>query len=166
MTTIEKTIEVSVPVRTAYNQWTQFEQFPRFMEGVKEVQQLDDKHLRWRAEIAGKEVEWTSEITQQVPDQRIGWRSTSGAQNAGSVSFLALADNRTQLTLHMVIDPRVPRSRRAARSASSARASRATSNASRTSSRSAARKRASGAARSTAGTSSARRPAAARAVDA
>ena len=105
MTTIEKTIEVSVPVRTAYNQWTQFEQFPRFMEGVKEVQQLDDKHLRWRAEIAGKEVEWTSEITQQVPDQRIGWRSTSGAQNAGSVSFLALADNRTQLTLHMVIDP-------------------------------------------------------------
>ena len=105
MTTIEKTIEVSVPVRTAYNQWTQFEQFPRFMEGVKEVHQLDDKHLRWRAEIAGKEVEWTSEITQQVPDQRIGWRSTSGAQNAGSVSFLALADNRTQLTLHMVIDP-------------------------------------------------------------
>jgi len=105
MTTIEKTIEVDVPIRTAYNQWTQFEEFPRFMEGVKEVHQLDDKHLHWRAEVLGKDVEWNSEITHQVPDQRISWRSTSGAQNTGSISFLPLTENRTQVTLHMVIDP-------------------------------------------------------------
>jgi uncharacterized membrane protein len=105
MTTIEKTIEVDVPIRTAYNQWTQFEDFPRFMEGVKEVHQLDDKHLHWRAELMGKEVEWNSEITHQVPDQRISWRSTSGAQNTGSISFLPLTENRTQVTLHMVVDP-------------------------------------------------------------
>jgi uncharacterized membrane protein len=108
MTTIEKTIEVDVPIRTAYNQWTQFEEFPRFMEGVKEVHQLDDKHLHWRAEVMGKEVEWNSEITHQVPDQRISWRSTSGAQNTGSISFLPLTENRTQVTLHMVIDPDGP----------------------------------------------------------
>jgi uncharacterized membrane protein len=105
MTTIKKTIEVDVPVRTAYNQWTQFEEFPRFMEGVKEVRQLDDKHLHWRAEVMGKEVEWDSEITHQVPDQRVAWRSTSGADNSGSVAFQPLGQDRTQLTLHMVIDP-------------------------------------------------------------
>ena len=79
MSSIEKNIEVDVPVRTAYNQWTQFEEFPRFMEGVKEVRQLDAKRLHWRAEIGGKELDWTAEITQQLPDERITWRSTSGA---------------------------------------------------------------------------------------
>lgn len=83
MSRIEKSIDINVPVRTAYNQWTQFEEFPRFMEGVKQVQQLDDKHLHWKAEIGGKEKEWNAEIVEQVPDQRIAWRSTSGAMTAG-----------------------------------------------------------------------------------
>jgi uncharacterized membrane protein len=87
MAHIEDSIEVEVPVRTAYNQWTQFEDFPAFMEGVKEARQLDDKRLSWRAEIAGKEVTWNAEITHQEPDRRIAWRSTSGASNAGSVTF-------------------------------------------------------------------------------
>src|SRR5437764_11700985 len=83
---VEKSIEVKVPARTAYDQWTQFEEFPRFMEGVEEVRQLDDKRLHWRAKIAGKEEEWDAEIDEQTPDQRIAWRSTSGAQNDGAVS--------------------------------------------------------------------------------
>ena len=105
MQTIEKSIEVSVPVRTAYNEWTQFEEFPRFMDGVKEVQQIDDKRLRWRAEVMGKDVEWLAEITEQVPDQRIAWRSTSGAQNAGMVTFFPLGSNRTRVTLHIQYEP-------------------------------------------------------------
>ena len=71
MKTIEKSVTVNVPVRQAYNQWTQFEKFPQFMEGVKEVKQLDDKRLHWKAEIAGKSEEWDAEITEQVPDKRI-----------------------------------------------------------------------------------------------
>src|SRR5207253_6508562 len=81
MAKIEKSVDVNVPVTTVYNQWTQFEEFPRFMEGVKEVRQLDDKRLYWRAEIAGKEKEWNAEISDQVPDQRVAWHSTTGAQN-------------------------------------------------------------------------------------
>ena len=79
MASIEKTIDVNVPVRTAYNQWTQFEEFPHFMEGVKEVRQLDDKNLHWHAEVMGKDVEWLAEITQQIPDERITWRIALGA---------------------------------------------------------------------------------------
>ncbi len=75
METVEKSVEVNVPVDTAYNQWTQFEDFPAFMEGIKEVRQLDDTHLHWRAEVAGKEKEWDAEITEQIPDDRIAWRS-------------------------------------------------------------------------------------------
>ena len=88
MSTMEETIEIDVPVSTAYNQWTQFEEFPKFMEGVREVRQLDDTHLHWRAEIGGKEEEWDAEITEQVPDTRIAWRSTGGVQNSGTVSFM------------------------------------------------------------------------------
>ena len=105
MERIEKTFEIDCPVRTVYNQWTQFEEFPRFMEGVKEVQQIDDTHLHWRASIAGKEKEWDSEITEQVPDQRIAWRSTSGARNAGSVRFEPLAAERTRVMLPMEYEP-------------------------------------------------------------
>ena len=83
MSKVEKSIEVKVPVRTAYNQWTQFEEFPRFMEGVESVQQLDDERLHWRAEIGGRTVEWDAQITEQIPDTRIAWRSTNGAKNAG-----------------------------------------------------------------------------------
>jgi uncharacterized membrane protein len=81
----EKSIEIGVPVHTAYNQWTQFEEFPRFMDGVKEVRQLDDTHLHWRASVAGKEKEWDAVITEQVPDRVISWRSTS-ARSASSAS--------------------------------------------------------------------------------
>lgn len=105
MSTIEKSIDVNVPLQTAYNQWTQFEEFPRFMEGIEEVRQLDDKRLRWRAEIAGKLKEWDSEIIEQIPDQRIAWRSTSGADNAGTVTFSPLAENKTRVTVEMVYDP-------------------------------------------------------------
>ena len=105
MAHIEKSIEVEVPLSTVYNQWTQFESFPQFMHGVKEVRQLDEKRLHWRAEIAGKEKEWDAEITQQIPDQRIGWRSISGATNAGSVDFRPLGTNRTEVTLRLEYDP-------------------------------------------------------------
>lgn len=105
MSTIEKSIDVNVPLQTAYNQWTQFEEFPLFMEGIEEVQQLDDKHLHWRAEISGKPKEWDSEIIEQIPDQRITWRSTSGAKNAGTVSFSPVAPNTTRVKVEMVYDP-------------------------------------------------------------
>src|SRR5439155_22099221 len=93
MATIEQSIDVTVPVRTVYNQWTQFEEFPRFMEGVLEVRQLDDKRLHWKAEIAGKEKAWDAEITEQIPDERIAWRSRGGAWNAGVVTFHRLGDS-------------------------------------------------------------------------
>jgi uncharacterized membrane protein len=105
MATIEKSIDVDVPVRTAYNQWTQFEEFPRFMEGVREVRQLDDRRLRWRATVAGKDKEWDAEITEQTPDQRIAWTSRSGARNAGVVTFHRLDDRRTRIMLQVDYDP-------------------------------------------------------------
>jgi uncharacterized membrane protein len=105
MATIEKSIDVDVPVRTAYNQWTQFEEFPRFMEGVREVRQLDDKTLRWRAEIGGKEQEWSAEITEQIPDDRIAWRARVGTRNAGVVTFHRLGDSHTRLMLQLEYDP-------------------------------------------------------------
>ena len=105
METIEKSIEVDAPLSAVYNQWTQFEEFPRFMEGVKEVRQLDDKRLHWHAEIAGKDKQWDAEIYRQEPDQSIAWRSTSGAQNAGEVRFSRAGGNRTLVTLNMSYDP-------------------------------------------------------------
>ena len=105
MSLIEKSIEINVPVRTAYNQWTQFEDFPRFMEGVKHVIQLDETHLHWKAEIGGKEKEWDAEITEQIPDTRIAWRSRDGAQNAGVVTFHRLSDSTSKVMLQMEYDP-------------------------------------------------------------
>lgn len=102
---LEKSIEINLPVRTVYDQWTQFEEFPEFMQGVKEVRQLDDNHLFWRAEIGGKEKEWTAEIFEQEPDTVIKWRSTSGARNDGTVTFNKLADNETEVALAIVYDP-------------------------------------------------------------
>jgi uncharacterized membrane protein len=92
MATIEKSVEVEVPVRVAYNQWTQFEEFSKFMEGVREVRQLDDKTLRWRAQIGGRDEEWIAEITEQVPDERVAWRARAGKRNAGVVTFHRIAD--------------------------------------------------------------------------
>ncbi|MGE0228168.1 MAG: SRPBCC family protein [Dehalococcoidia bacterium] len=105
MARVEKNIEVAVPVRTAYNQWTQFEEFPRFMEGVKEVRQMDDRHLHWRAEIGGREEEWDAEIQEQVPDQKVIWRNTSGRTNAGMVMFDQLSPDRTRVHLEMSYEP-------------------------------------------------------------
>jgi uncharacterized membrane protein len=102
---VEQSIEVDVPVGTAYNQWTQFEEFPKFMDSVLEVRQLDDTHLHWRASVAGKTKEWDAEITEQLPDTRIAWRSTSGAPNAGVVTFDKLGESRTKVLLQMDYDP-------------------------------------------------------------
>jgi uncharacterized membrane protein len=81
MATIERSIDVAVPVRTAYNQWTQFEEFPRFMDGVERVEQIDDTHLHWVANVAGKRKEWNARITEQPPDESVAWTSESGARN-------------------------------------------------------------------------------------
>ncbi len=105
MANVERSIDVHVPVRVAYNQWTQFEEFPHFMEGVKEVRQLGDKRLRWRAEIAGKEEEWDAEITEQHPDHRVAWRSTTGAPNAGVVTFHHIDDNTSRVMLQLDYEP-------------------------------------------------------------
>lgn len=105
MSSVTKTIEVNVPVNVAYNQWTQFEEFPKFMEGVQEVRQIDDQHLHWLAEIGGKDEEWDAEITEQIPDQRIAWRSTAGTPNAGIVTFQSSAPNSTQVALQMDYEP-------------------------------------------------------------
>lgn len=105
METIEKSIEVECPLRTVYNQWTQFEEFPRFMEGVKKVTQLDDQRLHWEVEIGGKNKEWDARITDQVPDQVIAWKSEGGEYNAGAVNFRAISQNRTRINLQLMYDP-------------------------------------------------------------
>jgi uncharacterized membrane protein len=105
MSLIQKSLELNVPARTAYNQWTQFEEFPKFMDGVKEVKQLDDKRLQWKANIAGKEEEWNTEITEQIPDERIAWTSRGGPMNAGVVTFHRLSDNSSKLLLYMEYVP-------------------------------------------------------------
>ncbi|WP_377323570.1 SRPBCC family protein [Pimelobacter simplex] len=106
MSTIEKSVTVDVPLHTAYDQWTQFETFPCFMEGVEEVRQLDDTHLHWTADIAGVHREWDAEIVDQTPDERITWRSLDGARNDGTVSFAADATGTaTRVTLRMEFEP-------------------------------------------------------------
>ena len=105
MAELEKSIEVNGPLREVYNQWTQFEDFPRFMEGVEEVRQLDDKHLYWRAKIGGVEREWHAEIVDQVPDERIAWRGLTGVAPSGAVLFRALAPDRTEVTLRVRYEP-------------------------------------------------------------
>ena len=105
MSTYEESIEVDVPVRTAYNQWTQFEEFPQFMEDVEEVRQLTDTELRWVAEIAGQRRDWTAQITEQTPDERVAWTSREGATNAGVVTSHRLGDTQTRVTLQLEFEP-------------------------------------------------------------
>src|ERR1043165_10065890 len=105
MERVEKIVDVDRPLSTVYNQWTQFEDFPFFMVGVKEVRQLDDTHLHWRAEIWGKEKEWDAEITEQEPDTRISWKSVGGAENAGTVRFESACPQRTRVRLVMAYEP-------------------------------------------------------------
>lgn len=105
MPRFEDSIEVDVPARMAYDQWTQFEDFPSFMEGVKRVVQRDDRTLDWTAEIAGQRKEWTAEITDQTPGTRIAWKSINGDDNAGAVLFESLGSDRTRVTLRLDADP-------------------------------------------------------------
>jgi uncharacterized membrane protein len=105
MSTVQRFVDVNVPLQTAYAQWTQFESFPRFMEGVKEVRQLDDKHLHWVAEVGGKKQEWNADISEQIPNVRVAWRSTDGAPNAGAVDFHYVASDKTRVTLTMDYEP-------------------------------------------------------------
>jgi len=105
MATIERSIDVHVPVRTAYDQWTQFEEFPRFMEGVEEIRQIDDTHTHWRTKIGGKEKEFDAEITEQTPDQRIAWTSEGGPEHAGVVTFHRIDDSTTRVMLQMDYEP-------------------------------------------------------------
>ena len=105
MSEVTESVDVEVPVQTAYNQWTQFEEFPSFMEGIVEVRQLDNTHLHWVAEIGGKRHEWNAEITEQRPDERVAWRSTNGTTNSGVVTFHRLSDSMTRVTVQMDWEP-------------------------------------------------------------
>ncbi|MGY1703729.1 SRPBCC family protein [Geodermatophilus sp. SYSU D00697] len=104
-TRVEKSIQVDVPVRTAYDQWTQFEDFPHFMGGVREVRQLDDERLHWVAEIAGVRREWEARILEQVPDQKVAWAATEGATNAGAVRFQPAGAGSTIVYLSLDYEP-------------------------------------------------------------
>jgi uncharacterized membrane protein len=104
MASHEDSVVVDVPVSTAYNQWTQFERFPSFMEGVEHVEQLDDTTTHWKVAIAGVEREFDAKITEQHPDQRIAWRSVDGPTHAGVVTFHKLGDNRSKVMLQLDLD--------------------------------------------------------------
>ena len=108
MSEIMEAVDVNVPVRTAYDQWTQFETFPTFMEGVKSVRQLDDTTLEWVADVAGREKRWKAKITEQEPDQRIAWTSIDGAHNAGVVTFHRIEDGKSRVTLQLDVEPEGP----------------------------------------------------------
>ena len=105
METIEKHINVNEPFQTVYSQWTQFEEFPRFMEGVERVTQLDDTHLHWVANVGGKNVEWDATISEQIPDKRIVWYSDKGAVHSGMVSFNPVGPTITRVTLRIDYEP-------------------------------------------------------------
>ena len=105
MANVTESIDVDVPVRTAYNQWTQFEEFPQFMEGVESVQQTDDTHLLWTAEIGGQRREWRAEITEQLADERVAWKALDGDGPHGVVTFHRIGDNETRVTVQMDYDP-------------------------------------------------------------
>lgn len=105
MASVVESIDVKVPVSTAYNQWTQFEDFPHFMEGVQSVTQTDDTHLHWVAEVGGQEKEWDAEVSEQVADERVAWHTTSGAENAGVVTFHRIDDETSRVTLQLDAEP-------------------------------------------------------------
>ena len=105
MSRIEESITVDVPVRTAYDQWTQFEEFPQFMEGIEEIRQHDDTTLHWKASFGGRQHEWHAKITEQTPDQRVAWKSEDGKFNAGVVTFHRLGDNQTRIMVQMDWEP-------------------------------------------------------------
>jgi ribosome-associated toxin RatA of RatAB toxin-antitoxin module len=106
MTThVEKTVLVNVPVSVAYNQWTQFEEFPHFMGGVTKVTQLGDDRLEWVAEIAGVKRQWEARVVEQVPDRKVAWAATEGATNAGAVTFEDVGGGQTSVHLSLEYEP-------------------------------------------------------------
>ena len=105
MAKAEHSVDVHAPVREVYNQWTQFELFPQFMEGVEQVTQLDAKRLHWKARIGGKTQEWDADITEQLPDQRIAWHSVAGDMNAGVVTFHRISEDTTRIMLQLEYEP-------------------------------------------------------------
>jgi uncharacterized membrane protein len=104
-TKVEKSVLVNVPVGAAYNQWTQFEDFPQFMGGVESVRQLSDDRLEWVAEIVGVRRQWQAKILEQVPDQKIAWAATEGATNAGAVTFEDVGGGQTRVNLTLEYEP-------------------------------------------------------------
>lgn len=105
MSTIEESIEVNAPIRTVYNQWTQFETFPQFMEGVEEIRQVTDTRSHWVTEIAGIKREFDTEISEQHPDERVAWKSVDGPDHAGVVTFHRIAEDTTKIMLQMDYSP-------------------------------------------------------------
>jgi uncharacterized membrane protein len=105
MSTVTESVEVNVPIRAVYNQWTQFEEFPKFMEGVEEVTQAGDALTHWRVKVAGATREFDARITEQIPDERVAWKSIEGPDHAGVVTFHRLDDTRTRVTVQLGIDP-------------------------------------------------------------
>jgi uncharacterized membrane protein len=105
MPSVTKSIDVHVPISTAYNQWTQFESFPEFMGGVDQVQQLDDRHLHWKISVGGQTREFDAEVTEQHPDERVAWKSTDGKTHAGVVTFHKLAPQETRVTVQLDWEP-------------------------------------------------------------
>lgn len=104
MPAVEQQIDVAVPVDAAYDQWTRFEELPRFIEGVDEVQEVDETHLRWRASYDGASAEWTCEVVELRPQERIAWRSTSGVMHGGVLSFLRLDEDTTRVMVMAEVD--------------------------------------------------------------
>ncbi|MBA3437277.1 MAG: SRPBCC family protein [Actinomycetota bacterium] len=101
MANIEQSIEVSAPIASVYDQWTQFEDFPRFMEGVEEIRQVDDRHVHWTVEFGGSRHEWDAEITEQEPEERVAWRNVDGKDNAGVVTFHKIDADTTRVMVQM-----------------------------------------------------------------
>ena len=105
MTTAEQSIDVHSDITTVYNQWTQFEEFPRFMDGVNEIRQIDDTHMHWKTEIGGVKREFDAEITEQLPDERVAWHATGGEKQAGVVTCHRIDDGHTRVTVQMDFEP-------------------------------------------------------------
>jgi uncharacterized membrane protein len=105
MPKVQDSIEVQVPVQQAYNQWTQFEEFPKFMDGIQSVQQLDETHVQWVAEIGGASRQWTTEVTEQQPDEKIAWKTIKGeVKNDGVVTFEQVGPNQTRVNVEMDVE--------------------------------------------------------------
>ena len=105
MSSVTESIDVAVPIRTAYDQWTQFEEFPECMEGVEEVRQITDSLTHWRIDIAGVKREFDAQITEQLPDERVAWKSTGGTEHAGVVTFHRFDESNTRVTLQLETEP-------------------------------------------------------------